>query len=123
MTVKQLKINGVVMPTPAYEGITITHEKIWSADTGRTTDGKMVGTIVALKTKLQIKWPPLTSEQAQIIDNAVNTTTGFVPMEYVEIDGNIHQKTVYFGVPTYTQHSWAGTNLILTDVAVDAIEQ
>ena len=63
-TVTNLTINGVEMPNPAMEGVTISTEKIWSANTGRSASGKMVGTIIATKTTISIKWPALTPEQA-----------------------------------------------------------
>ncbi len=47
------------MPT-RLEGVVISREKIWSANTGRTAAGKMVGTVVAVETTIKIKWPPLT---------------------------------------------------------------
>ena len=43
ITVSELYINSKQMPTPAAEGVTITREKIWSEDTGRTADGGMTG--------------------------------------------------------------------------------
>ena len=55
ITVSDLYINSKKMPTPALEGVVISREKIWSANTGRTAAGKMVGTVVAVKTTIKIK--------------------------------------------------------------------
>lgn len=124
ITVTELKINGAVMPTPALEGLTVTCEKIWSADTGRTASGKMVGTIVGIKTTVSIEWPPLTMEQAALIEAAVSDADNpFVLMEYTDMTGQTAQKTVYFGTPSYTIYSYANGLRYVQGVTVDGIEQ
>ena len=110
ITVSDLYINGKKMPTPALEGVVISREKIWSANTGRTAAGKMVGTVVAVKTTIKIKWPPLTPAQVAVIESAVS-------------DGETKTKTMYFGTPTYTVYSWANGRQYLRDVSVTGIEQ
>lgn len=124
ITVTDLKINGVVMPTPALEGLTISTEKIWSSDTGRTSSGKMVGTIVAVKTTINITWPVLTMEQVAVIEAAVSDQDApFVPIQYTDMTGRTVTKTVYFGTPTYTVYSWADGLQYVEDVEVEGIEQ
>lgn len=123
VTVTDLTIGGVAMPTPALEGLTITREKIWSSDTGRTASGKMVGTIVAVKTKISIQWPTLTMEEVETIENAVSSTTPFVTMTYTDMTGSAVTKTVYFGTPSYTVYSYADGVQWVKDVTVDGVEQ
>ena len=124
ITVSELYIGGVKMPTPALEGMTITSEKIWSANTGRTASGKMVGTIVAIKTKVTIKWPPLTPDQVAVIEGAVSDESApFTTMKYTDMTGTTVTKTVYFGTPTYTWYAWANGVQYIKDVSVDGIEQ
>lgn len=124
ISVTELTINGVTMPTPALEGVTISTEKVWSANTGRTASGKMVGDIIARKTTIKIKWPVLTMEQAAVIEQAVSDSDRpFVPISYVDMCGSRVEKTVYFGTPTYTVYSWANGLRLVKDVAVDGIEQ
>ncbi|MCC8100403.1 MAG: hypothetical protein LIO78_10175 [Clostridiales bacterium] len=123
MTVTDLTIGGVKMPTPALEGLTISREKIWSSDTGRTASGKMVGTIVAVKTKVAIKWPVLTMDEVETIEGAVSSSTPFVTMTYTDMTGAATTKTVYFGTPSYTVYSYADGTQYVKDVTVDGIEQ
>ncbi|MCD8141922.1 MAG: hypothetical protein LUD83_01365 [Clostridiales bacterium] len=123
MTVTDLTIGGVKMPTPALEGLTITREKIWSSDTGRTASGKMVGTIVAVKTKVAIRWPVLTMDEVETIEGAVSSSTPFVTMTYTDMTGAVTTKTVYFGTPSYTVYSYADGTQYVKDVTVDGIEQ
>lgn len=124
ITVSDLYINGQKMPTPALEGLILSREKVWSANTGRTAAGKMVGTVVAIKTTMKIKWPPLTPAQVAVIENAVSDSAHpFVPVKFTDATGATVTKTMYFGTPTYTVYSWANGRQYLRDVSVTAIEQ
>jgi hypothetical protein len=112
------------MPTPALGGMTITSEKIWSSNTGRSSSGKMLGTIVAIKSKINIKWGVLTTEEVAVIEKVVsNRSKPFVTMKYTDMTGTTVTKTVYFGTPSYTWYSWDANNQFVTDVTVDGIEQ
>lgn len=124
ITVSELYIGGVKMPTPALEGMTISSEKIWSANTGRTASGKMVGTIVSIKTTVKIKWPPLTMSEVKVIETAVSSQNKpFTTLKYTDMTGTTVTKTVYFGTPTYTVYSWADNLQMVKDVSVDGVEQ
>ena len=124
ITVTNLTINGVAMPDPALEGVTITTEKVWSANTGRTASGKMVGSVIAKKTTIKIKWPVLTPEQVSKIEAAVSDAEHpFVPVQYTDMCGNRVTRIVYFGTPTYTVYSWANGLRLIKDTTVDGIEQ
>ena len=70
-TISDLYIGGTKMPAPLFEGVSIAHEKIWSAATGRSGSGKMLGTLVAIKATVSIKWPPLTPAEVKTIENEV----------------------------------------------------
>ncbi|MGM9538078.1 MAG: hypothetical protein ACI3VN_07090 [Candidatus Onthomonas sp.] len=124
ITVTNLTINGVTMPDPALEGVTISTEKVWSSNTGRTASGKMVGSVIAKKTTIKIKWPVLTPEQVSKIESAVSDADQpFVPVQYTDMCGNQVTRTVYFGTPSYTVYSWADGLQLIKDTTVDGIEQ
>jgi hypothetical protein len=122
-TISDLVVNGVTLPAPALNGVTISREKIWSAATGRTASGKMVGTIVAQKTTLRLKWPPLTLGQAALIQQAVSSGTEFFPVSFTDAGGVHRSLTMYAGTPTYTQYSWKNGLQYVVDVSVELIEQ
>ncbi len=122
-TFTSLIVNGVTLPTPALEGVVITHEKIWSSGSGRTGTGAMAGTIVAIKRTIKIKWPPLTVDQAELIDRAVNTMKEFFTVTYTDETGKTESGTFYAGAPTFTQYSWENGRRYLTGVAVDLVER
>ena len=124
LTVTDLKIDGVAMPAPKVKGMKIKPEKIWSKNTGRTAATTMVGTILEIKTTVDIEWPPLTVEQVATIEAAVsNKGKPFVPMEFTDQTGQTRTLNVYFGTPSYTAFDWIGGQWKATDVAVSAIEQ
>ena len=51
---------GVEMPAPRLNGgLVETYENVWSADTGRNSAGRMMGTLVATKAKLKFSWTEL----------------------------------------------------------------
>ena len=51
-----LFVGGVKMPP--LKALTITHEKVWSSNTGRAADGTMIGDLICLKYKLQAEFVP-----------------------------------------------------------------
>lgn len=123
MTVYTLSIDGAEMPTPKQEGVTLTDEKVWSANTGRTTSGKMVGDIVAIKTTVKIEWNRLTGAQATQVRKAVsNRDKPFSELSFTDLDGNTTTMTVYFGTPTFTEFS-ATSGGSVSNVSVSGIEQ
>lgn len=84
----------------------------------------MVGTVVAVKTSIKIKWPPLTPAQVASIESAVsNGDNPFVPVRYTDATGQTVTKTMYFGTPVYTFYSWVNGRQYLKDVSVTGIEQ
>lgn len=124
LTVKELVVDGVRLPTPALDGITVTTNKMWSANTGRLENtGEMVGTIICTKRKLEIKWPPMTMEQCRIIENAVSNMTAFHELTYTDMSGQEQTIAAYFGDPTYTLYSYSDGVQWVKDVTVSAVEK
>lgn len=124
LTVKELYVDGVQLPTPKVEGVTITPNKIWSANTGRLeSSGLMAGTIVAIKHKIEIKWPSLSMTEVQKIEAAVSTLTPFHTLKYTDMAGQTKEITVYFGDPSYTIYSYSPGVQWINDVSVSAIER
>lgn len=124
LTVKEIYVDGVALPTPSLEGVAITPNKIWSANTGRLENtGEMVGTIVAIKSKVEIKWPPLTMADIQIIEKAISSTAPFHDLKLTDMTGLTRELTVYFGDPSYTIISYSEGMQLVKDASVSAIEK
>lgn len=124
LTLKELIVDGVQLPTPALEGLTISTNKIWSANTGRLeSSGEMAGTIVALKRKLEIKWPEIPMEKARIIESIVSSAEPFHQLQYTDMTGKTETITVYFGDISYTIYSYSVGVQRVKNAAVSAIEK
>ena len=77
---------GVEMPAPKLNGgLVETYENVWSADTGRNSAGRMMGTLVATKAKLKFIWNALSWADAAKIRNAIYGA-GFTTCTYPGVD-------------------------------------
>lgn len=125
LTLKELVVDGVTLPTPALEGLTVSTNKIWSANAGRLeSSGEMAGTIVATKRKLEIKWPDIPMEKAKIIEDIVSDSdTPFHELQYTDMTGETSTITVYFGDISYTIYSYSPGIQRIKSVAISAIEK
>nr|DAH68227.1 MAG TPA: hypothetical protein [Bacteriophage sp.] len=99
--IKALIINGVEFPV-AYNGYTYTRAKVWSKNTGRNDYAEMVGTIVGIKDKIEIQLPPLTGEQAKMLDDVVSDINNpFPTAKVLFLGGQQKEMTIYTGDVTY----------------------
>lgn len=122
--VKALIINGVEFPVK-YDGYTISRNKIWSTNTGRNALGDMVGTIIAVKTKVEVELLPLTPDKAEIIDGVVSDIDNPFPVaQILYVDGEQKNVTIYTGDINfhYLGSAINGSGLI-TGVKLSCIEQ
>lgn len=121
-TTNIVKIDGRSLPP--ISGLTITHEKVWSSNTGRTAanNAELVGDVVGRKWKLQIAFAPLTDEQVQLLDSLVYPA--FFDVTFFSPQHN-HDITVkmYAGTPTYPIYSYVENLPRYDGVIVDLIEK
>ena len=119
-----LKFDGVTMPTPKFNGFKISKNKIWSRNTGRNGNGDMVGTIIAVKRKIEIVWPILNARDIKAIDDIVSSVTPYHKVEYTDESGETTVITAYFGDATYPV---LGTKIygqqLLEGVGINGIEK
>lgn len=88
-----LQANGVALPAPV--SIESSNEIIWSANTGRSSNGSMVGTIVANKETFAIEWGVLTESEVKTIVEATSAK-GFFSLTLRD-SGQAVNMTVYRG--------------------------
>lgn len=117
----RLVVDGVELPSPALEGVIITYETIWSSNAGRVASGKMTGTPVTTKWKLEVKWPVLSQSDAQKVFDAAKG--GFKTVVFTDPFGNERTMTAYCGTPAATPYSWADGLRWVTGVELSIIEQ
>lgn len=124
LTVSDLTVNGVALPAPKVGGMKIQKEKVWSSNTGRSAAATMLGTIIAIKTTVEISWPPLSVEEVAVIESVVsNKDLPFAPLSFTDQTGELHEMNVYFGTPTYSAFERISGQWKVTDAKVSAIEQ
>lgn len=120
-----LIFDGVKMPTPKVDGFKISKNKIWSKNTGRNGNGEMIGTIIAIKRKVEIVWPPLGVSEAKKIDEIVSSIENpYHSVSYTDEAGEITTITAYFNDAIYPI---MGTNVagreLLVGVGINGIEK
>lgn len=118
-------INGVTVPDPAKEGVTITREPIWDTNTGRAASGKMVGDIKTRKTTIAVTWPPLSFADTNTIINAIESGGPFFQISFDnDLGGNSRQSwTVYASNIPRTIYSLSNAARFHVGVTVTFIEQ
>lgn len=121
---KALIINEVEFPI-AYNSYTYSRNKIWSKNTGRNDYGEMVGTIVAIKDKVEVQLVPITPAQAKVLDDVVSDINNpFPTADVLFINGTRKKLTIYTGDISYPFLSRAlGENGLITGVKLSAIEK
>lgn len=73
-----LYAGGSALPPPV--SISVSDEIIWTADTGRTLSGLMIGDVAAEKKNISIKWGILPESDVILIKNAL--AAGFHPFTF-----------------------------------------
>ena len=122
--IKALKINGVEFPVK-YDGYTLSRNKIWSTNTGRNNAGNMVGTILAIKNKVEVELVPMTPQKAQILDNVLSDINNpFPTAKVLYLNGVEKEMTIYTGDVSYHWLSQAiGNGGLITGIKVSCIEK
>lgn len=123
MDIKDIKINGHSIPVVDKNGFNITKNKLWSKNTGRTTSGKMVGDITAVKYSLVFSWSSLNGDQVSDLEIAVGTDA-FFPVKFPK-EGTmaVLTKTFYAADMTYDTKFVKDGVTYYSDVKLELIEQ
>lgn len=114
-----LKANNVVLPSPSQ--ISSGEEIIWSSNTGRGDNGKMIGDVVAEKQTFSIRWEYLTQAEKNKIKN--NLKAGFFTVQLVFDDETV-ELTSYRGTISSEHLGYIGDGTYYyRSVTCDLIEQ
>ena len=124
-------INSVTVKDPKIGGVTVTDEAIWSSNTGRSSTGKMIGDIVAMKSTIEIAWGPLTYSEMKTIRDAIIAGGEFFSITYPDIEAGINTngtvktqtKTVYCANIPRILYSTSTKYPRYTDVTIQFIER
>ena len=87
------------------KSLQISDEPIWSANTGRTTDGVMRGDIVAWKKTLQTTFCPMTAAEASSLGTITKKSTYTV--EFIDPNTGVKGSIVAYATPVrYTAYNY-----------------
>lgn len=113
-------VNGRVIKNPS----TFKIERYNVTNMERLADAKMVGDLIAKKTKYYFTYDAITGEDLDNILEAIwETDALFFPLEYIE-NGVSKSVTVYVGsIPTELHRAGKTTNWVWKNVTFNLIEQ
>ncbi len=123
MDIKDIKINGRSIPVPDENGFSVTKNKLWSQNTGRTASGKMVGDITAVKYTLSFSWQLLTQSEISNLEAAVGSAAFFPVTFPKEGDMSSVTKSFYSADMTYGIKTIKRGAAYYSDVKLELIEQ
>ena len=113
-----VKAGGSLLPSPAE--MSVSDEIIWSANTGRTASGRMLGDAVAEKRTVALRWGVLTAAELGLIRGKL--TSGFCTVT-VTVDGESVSMSCYRGTLTAAVLGTYGGVTYYSDVRVNLIQQ
>lgn len=113
-----IKSGSVTLPSP--DSIQTSDEIIWSANTGRSSTGKMIGDVVAEKKTFAIQWGVLTKAQRDLIRS--NLQSGFHSFSIIE-DGTTTTITSYRSTITFDILGTFGGVTYYNNMQVSIIQQ
>ena len=102
--------------------ISVSREKIWSKNTGRTTDGTMTGDIVAIKKKYVIEMPPMSGAEVALLDGLLSEPFFTAKLKNPQTN-TIVEDTFYSNSQTYPFYSYAKGLPEYVGVQFNLIEQ
>lgn len=115
-------LGGTVLPVPSV--LQIKQEKIWSKNAGRTSTGKFVGDIIAIKRTIHVEWKTLTQSQGATLYNICKGD--FMDAKFVDPASSTGEETtvrVYADGPSYSVYSYVDGYPRYTGTAIDLVEQ
>ena len=114
-----MKIDNIDVATP--KKLTIERNKLWSSNAGRLDSGYFVGDLIAIKTKLNVQWPPLTQQEASQLLTLLDRQ--YVSITYKSETGINVTKDFYFGDVSTGIYSWANGQQLVSGISCNAIER
>ena len=113
----------VLLPSP--ESISHADETIWDAETGRATDGLMIGDIIAEKETITVEWKMVTLEEYILIRDTLPTKDE--PFKQITVKTNTgivcHTYMGYRSTITNPKYICAGEDVYCQSLSTDLIQQ
>lgn len=114
-----LRSGNTDLPDPV--SISVNDEIIWTADTGRTLSGLMIGDVVAEKKNVSIKWGILPESEVALIKRTL--AAGFIPFTFRD-DGMRITMESYRGTLSKEHLGYIGDGIYYyKSVSVDIVQR
>ena len=62
-----IKINGLIIKTPAFGGLKISNVPVWSSNKGTSASGKTIGDIIRYRRTISMSWQIMTEDEMQCL--------------------------------------------------------
>lgn len=118
------EIDGVVLPSPQANGVSISRNHIQSSKTRRTANATMTGKVIALKTTVKMSFPPgLSPPTINEIKEKVCNKTFFHKFGFTNEYSEWEEMTVYFGNYSTEQYGFINGKMLNQSLSFEAVEK
>lgn len=120
------------MPTPAANGWKISREKIWGSNAKRTASGDFQGTLITIKTTLDMAFPAniTPSQMKKLMKYASPEGTKaelnqkkYVYVQFTNEFSEIETKRFYFGNPSHDAHVFLNGKFLWSSIQIQAVNK
>lgn len=118
------EIDGIVLPSPQANGVSIARNQIQSSKTRRTANATMTGKVVDMKTTVKMSFPPgLSPDTIKKIKEKVCNKTFFHKLGFTNEFSEWEEITVYFGNYSTEQYCFVNGKMMLQSISFEAVEK
>ena len=120
------------VPKPSADGWSVSEEKVWSSNAKRTSSAEFHGTLVDVKTTIDMAFPVDTTpaQMRKLLKYASpeGTKTQLNQKKYVYIQftdprGVTKTKKFYFGNPRFDAHVFINGKMLWSSIQIQAVEK
>lgn len=118
------------MPSPSVDGFKITREKVWSSNAKRTSSAEFKGTLIAIKTTLDMSFPADTTpaQMKKLLKYVSPTGTKaelnqkkYAYVQFTNEFSELETKRFYFGNPSFDAHVFLNGKFLWSSIQIQAV--
>lgn len=120
------------MPKLSADGWKISREKVWSSNAKRTSSAEFRGTLIDIKTTLDMAFPANTTpdQMKKLLKYASPTGTKaelnkkkYCYIQFTNEKGELETKQFYFGNPSFDAHAFLNGKFLWSSIQIQAVEK
>lgn len=118
------------MPKPSTGGFKISREKVWSSNAKRTSSAEFKGTLIAIKTTLDMSFPAniTPAQMKKLLKYASPTGTKpqlnqqkYAYIQFTNEKGEVETDRFYFGNPSFDAHAFLNGKFLWSSIQIQAV--